>query len=238
MELKLNDLENKLFTSRKPDLAWGALVASGLKDQHTLDGYLNKLSTLCQDFQTTSPSEDKKQKARALFDWLWSTKPNRYESQGNFRLTNVIDVQIDPSADKVGNCLGLTLLFNILAQKQGLKVKAIHLEDASGIGPHVISILNIARSQIDVENTLSNGFDFKEHLKNQSRELWGDIELIADIYHSIGNEFFDNNDLDEAIRNYTKAIYLNHNYTKAYLNRGIALAMLGREDAAKLDLDK
>ncbi len=238
MKLKLNDLEKDLFASRKPDLAWGALVASGVNDQQTLNGYLDKIDILCQDFQMPSPAKANLQKAKALFDWLWSTKLDRYEPQGNFRLISVIDAQLDPSADKIGNCLGLSLLFNVLAQKQGLKVKAIHLEDARGMGPHVISILSIARNQIDIENTLPNGFDFKEHLKNPSREEWDNVDLIADIYHSIGNELFERNELEEAIINYTKAIHLNHNYIKAYLNRGIALAMLGQEAAAMTDLDK
>ena len=232
-----NKLEDELLATRNPDLAWGALVASGISNDKALTLYLDKIKTLCQLFQKSSTAKNDLQEARALFNWLWSTKPNRYESQGYFRLTNVIDNQLDPSVERIGNCLGLTLLFNILAQKIVLKVKAVHIEE-TGNGPHVLSMLIIGRGKIDVENTLPNGFDFKEYLQNPHREMWNNRELIADIYHSSGNELFEHNELEEAIAYYTKAVTLNHRYTKAYFNRGIALATLGQDEVAITEFNK
>jgi len=46
------------------------------------------------------------------------------------------------------------------------------------------------------------------------------------------------NKLEEAVRNYSKAILFNPKYEKAYLNRGIALSLLGREEEAKRDLER
>lgn len=260
MTRKSNKLEEQLLATRKPDLACGALIASGTYGEKALKEYLNKIEALCQLFKKSvfvtngiihphsirqahdmlNPLRQGRgdiNTATALSNWLWSTKPKRYESQGNFRLTNVIDNQLDPSVERIGNCLGLTLLFNTLAYKIGLKAQAIHIED-TGDGPHVLSMLFFGHKKIDVENTLPTGFEYQGHLRNPRRELWGNRELIADIYLSIGNESFEHNKPEEAIANYTKAITLNHKYTKAYLNRGIALATLGQDKAATMDFNK
>jgi len=44
-------------------------------------------------------------------------------------------------------------------------------------------------------------------------------------------------ELDEAAQSHGKVIRLNPKYTKAHLNRGIALSMLGHADEAKQDFD-
>ena len=238
MKLKLTNLEKQLFSSPEPDLNWGALVASGIRTKRELDRYLSRIDKLCQQLAVAITGKDEIEKARGIFDWLWQTKPNRSDRQGNFKLTEVIDAQLDPNADKVGNCLGLTVLYNLLAQRFGLKVKAIHVEDALGQGPHVFSIQETAQRTIDVENIFPNGFDFKGHLENLQRTVWGDAELIADIYHSTGNKFFEQRQYEEAVQSYSKAILLNSKYTKAYLNRALALFLLGRDEEAKKDLER
>jgi len=112
-------------------------------------------------------------------------------------------------------------------------VKAVHLEDAFGIGPHVFSVLYVGGDSIDIENILPHGFDFQGHLGNPQREEWGDRELIADIYHSEANDFFEQGKWEGAIENYDKAIGFNPKYTKARLNKGIALVALGRTEEAR-----
>jgi len=236
--MKLSNLEKKLFGAAHPDLAWGALVASGVRDQRELDDYLARINMLCQHIETTSPAEDDLQKAKALFDWLWKTKPDRHEYQGDFRLTEVVDAQLDPNAEKVGNCLGLTVLYNVLAQRLGLAATAVHLEEAFGRGPHVLSTLESNYVTIDIENIFPHGFDFKGHLGNPQRIGWGDAGLIGDIYHSTGNQLFERGELEEAVRSYGKAIWLNPEYTKAHLNRGIALAMLGQDKEAEQNFER
>jgi len=125
----------------------------------------------------------------------------------------------------------------VLAQRLGLKVKAVHVEDAFGQGPHVFSILHTGRRTIDIEHILPHGFDFKGHLHNPGRTEWGDAELIADIYHSNGNKLFEQGNHEEAVYNYSKAIRLNPKYTKARLNRALALFMLGHDEEAAKDLE-
>jgi len=238
VRLKLNNLEKKLFSTPQPDLAWGALIASGGKNQVDLDSYLAKLNTLYQQVKSEIPAASELRIAGAFFDWLWHVKPNRCERQGSYRLTDVLDAQLDPKIEKVGNCLGLTVLYHALAQRLGMKVKAIHVEDAFGQGPHVFSILYTGGGTIDIEHILPNGFDFKGHLHNPGRTEWGEAELIADIYHSTGNKFFEQSNHEEAVQNYSKAIRLNPKYTKAYLNRALALFMLGRDKEAAKDLEQ
>jgi tetratricopeptide (TPR) repeat protein len=238
MRLKLNDFEKRLSSTAQPDLAWGAMIASGVKSSFDLDSYLVKLNTLYQQAAPQISAESKLKKAKALFDWLWANKPNRYQYQGNFRLQDVLDAQLDSSVERVGNCLGLTVLYNVLAQRCGLDMKAVYLEEAHGRLAHVFSTFVSGNTTIDVDNIFPFGFDFKDHLNSPGRILWGNSELIADVYHSIGWALHEQGKLEGAILNYSKAIRLNPKYAKAYLNRGIALSMMGREKEARKDLEK
>jgi tetratricopeptide (TPR) repeat protein len=135
----------------------------------------------------------------------------------------VIDAQLNKEIQTVGNCLGLTLLYNCLLLRMGIMAEALFLEDAFGIGPHVLTILPTKDSSIDVENIFPNGYDYKGHLMHLSRIKWGDQELVADIYHSTGNEFFSKGELSKALENYEVCFRLNPSYEKAHLNRDILL---------------
>jgi tetratricopeptide (TPR) repeat protein len=108
----------------------------------------------------------------------------------------------------------------------GIMAEALYLENAFGIGPHVLSVLKIEDCLIDIENTLPDGFDYKGHLDDPSRMGWGDRELVADIYHSLGNELFSKGEFAKALKNYEMALRLNPQYEKAHLNRAILLAKM------------
>lgn len=166
---------------------------------------------------------DPVEKARALFAWLWTEKPARYKSHGNYRLNEVIDAQLRKGRQAVGNCLGLTLLYHCLLQRIGIMAESLYLENAFGKGPHVLTVLQRGGSFIDIENSLSNGFDYEGHLNTPLRTRWGDRELVGDIYLSLGNEAFAKSKWIEALKNYDLAIQLNPHYEKAHLNRAILL---------------
>lgn len=89
-----------------------------------------------------------------------------------------------------------------------------------------------------MENIFPSGFGYQGHINNPGRQEWGDRELVADIYLSIGNSFFEQKDLAKAIENYDKTLKLNPNYLKAYHNKGMALVELGRVEEAKEYLAK
>lgn len=243
MEKMLLEGENSK-NERTIDLAQGALLASGVETGREFDRYLAKTDQLCQIIAGAIcgilGQGSEQEKAKGVFDWLWQAKPNRYEYGGSFRLTEVIDAQLGDS-ERVGNCLGLTILYNVLALRFGLAVGAAYLGDAFGLGPHLFSVLYSGGHIIDIENIFPNGFDYLGHRGEQEvdvsggtkRESWGDRELIADIYHSVANDFFTSEEWGRAIENYDKAIMLHSKYTKAYLNKGIALVELGKIEEAR-----
>jgi tetratricopeptide (TPR) repeat protein len=236
MDEFLTELEKAILLHDPIDLASGALVASGADSTRALNGYLTKLDRLRDAFARAHPQTDELTRAGELFQWLREVKPQRYELGGSFRLTEVIDAQMSPDAERVGNCLGLTLLYNTLAQRVGLSVEAIYLEEAFGRGPHVFSLLRVGKHTCDIEHVSPDGFDYRGHPENPERVVWGDAELVADVYHSAGQELHERNQPQEAVLSYSKALRLNPAYTKARLNRGIALVALGRVGEAERDL--
>ena len=205
-----------------------ALLASGIKKENRLAVYGKKLDYLHEQFiHQIWPPPHPAGKARDLFHWLWEEKPTRYERHGHFRLNHAIDAQLNKENPTVGSCLGLTLLYNCLLRRMGIHADALYLYNAFGVGPHVLTILQIEGSSIDIENILPDGFGFKSHLNDPSRTRWGDRELVADIYHSLGNECFEKGEFIEALNNYEMAIKLNPLYEKARLNRVILMDKIG-----------
>jgi len=204
-----------------------ALRASGVEESDRVTEYLIKLDVLYHQFidETPLPS-DPLTRARSLFDWLWRKKPSRYKPRGSYRLNEILDAQLEVHVQTVGNCLGLTLLYNCLLRKMGIHAGALYLDNAFGMGPHVLTLLKIGNSVIDVENIFPYGFGYQHHLNDPSRTSWADRELVSDIYLSVGNEFFAKGQWDEALVSYDSAVSLNHHYEKAHLNRATVLAKM------------
>jgi len=206
-----------------------SLLASGLKDHRQLIEYRRKLEQLTKQFVAEmKPPHEPVEKARVLFHWLWERKPGRYQPQSHFRLNDVIDAELSKDRRPVGNCLGLTLLYQCLLKEMSVHADALYLENAFvGLGPHVLTLLQAKASTIDIENILRDGFHYKGHLNNPSRTKWGDKELVADIYHSLGNESFEKGEFAKALEHYEMAIKLNPRYEKAHLNKAIVTDKLG-----------
>ena len=215
------------------DLGKEALIASGLRDERRVRDYLGKIDSIFRKFL---PEEVRRlsplNTAEKLFKALWKDRPNRYRQQGTYRLDEVIDAQCGSDKKAVGNCLGLTLLYNCLIKRVGVDAQALYLENAFNIGPHVLTVLRIDNLTIDVENILPDGFDYKGHKQNPARVTWGEKALVADIYQSRGTELFLKGQLEYALDNYEMALKLNPNYEKARLNKTILL------DRIKLNSDK
>jgi len=204
-----------------------ALRASGIEEEVRITHYQNQLGSLVRKFtDDVPPTLHTFSRAEALFHWLWKENPTRYQSHGHTRLNDVIDAQITQGSHPVGNCLGLTLLYNCLLRRTGIRGETLYLEDAFGKGPHVLTLLKIEASMIDVENSLPAGYDYRGHLDNPSRMRWGDQELVADIYLTNGNEAFEKGDWIEALRQYDAAVRLNPHYEKAHLNRAMVLDIM------------
>lgn len=236
MEKKFNRLESNLLSNKKEegaDLAQGALLAAGVASDKEIFLYLNKVDKLCDLIAASTPDcTGDIEKAKAIFDWLWGNTPRRYKSEGYYKLTDVLDAQYRKHND-IGNCLGLTVLYNVIAKAFGLSVRAVYLESFSGPGPHVCSLLVLDGKTIDIENIFINGFEYHAHRNAPTRQEWGDRELIADIYNSAGSELFAAGKMERAIENYEKAIQLNPKYNRPLLNKGMALVESGRTKEAE-----
>ena len=211
------------------DLELEAFRASGVGEQYIMH-YTRLFNELQRTFlDQVILSDDPVMRAKQVFDWLWQEKPNRYQPKGHYKLSDVVESQLSEENQGVGNCLGLTILYNCFLRRIGVNAKALQLEYAFGIGPHVLSLLPGGHVDVHIENILKQGFDYMGHLNNPSKTRWGDREIVADIYHSFGNELFEKRELEEALIHYDKAIRLNPRYEKFQLNRIILLDKLSGE---------
>jgi tetratricopeptide (TPR) repeat protein len=110
----------------------------------------------------------------------------------------------------------------------GIEADALYLENAFGIGPHVLTFLQTEDFSMDIENILQDGFDYKGHLNHPSRTRWGKRELVADLYHSLGNQQFEKGEWVKALKNYERSIHLNPHHERTYLDKTILLDRMGR----------
>ena len=210
------------------DLEVEAFRASGVKER-----YIVRYKRLFNDLQRrflnqVALSEAPVIKAKQAFEWLWQEKPNRYKPEGHYKLSDVLESQLSEESRYVGNCLGLTILYNCLLRRIGVYARALQMEYAFGKRPHVLSLLPARHAEIHIENILRQGFDYKGHLNNPSKIEWGDREIVADIYHSRGNDRFQKGKFTEALICYDKAIDLNPRYEKAQLNKTILMARMSK----------
>jgi tetratricopeptide (TPR) repeat protein len=201
------------------NLAKEALKASGLRDAQRIVEYLDKLELLAARFALRADAPlSVSAGAKMLFEGLWQHRAGRYRPNGNYRLNKVIDAQFKDGDHAVGNCLGLTVLYNCLLEKIGIQAEALHLQNAFKTGPHVLTLLRTNDGTVQIENILPHGFDYKGHLQDPSGERWGPQALVADIYHSTGNELFRQGQFRRALKNYETALKLNPHYESARLN--------------------
>lgn len=212
------------------DLVSEALLASGVSNRRLLH-YIHQFDRIKRRFlDQVVLSDEPFTKAKQVFEWLWQEKFTRYKRKSHYKLSDVIEMQLSEESIEIGNCLGLTVLYNCLLRRIGIYAEALYLENAFGNRPHVLTLLRIDEIEIDIENILPEGFDYRGHLNNPSRTRWTGRELIADIYHSLGNELFEKNKLKDALKNYEIAITLNPAYRNAKLNKLIVMDKLKREN--------
>lgn len=210
------------------DLPTEALKASGINKAAEIIAYRHKLDQIFQAFLLTAKplQSDPIKRAKQLFRWLWDKKPFRYQIHGPFKLSDCILAQLNNRSRHVGNCLGLTLLYNCLLEKMELVPGALYLETAFDHGPHVLSILKLNDITIDIENICAHGFNYGNHINHPSRVMWGAKELVSDVYFSVGNGCLKKHELSQALENYNRALHYNPAYRQAHMNRAIAEGML------------
>lgn len=201
-----------------------ALRASGIAEKEV--ARYTQLFDEMQDrlLRCLNLSEAFVQKAKQIFDYLWREKPSRYRPKGNYKLSDTVQCQLAREGQEVGNCLGLTVLYNCLLHRMDVPVRSLYLESAFGQGPHVLSVMS--KTGICIEHMFQTGFDFKGHTNDSEKIIWDDQELVADIYNSRGTEYFDAGEFKQALACYEKATCLNPRYEKARINKAIVLDKL------------
>jgi len=86
-----------------------------------------------------------------------------------------------------------------------------------------LTLLETRYTTIDIEHIFPEGYDYKGHAHKKTRTIWRDRELVAEIYHSQGNAFFEQGQPLEALASYDQAINLNPDHEIINLNRMILL---------------
>lgn len=118
-------LESRLLTlmheNQYVDLESALIVASGADDVDSFKDYKKKVSAIDRDFREKNPLLDnfsEPVKARKLYDFIKQDK-GIYDMKKT-KLTDVVDSFLEGD-ENIGNCLGLTSLYSVLAQRNGLR---------------------------------------------------------------------------------------------------------------------
>lgn len=222
----MSELEEKLIqdirSGENVSLERALFIISGLATEREIKRYIGKLDEIHNGFteklKTKSPlnlSATRKYlvsfHAKLLFEYLWNSKPKRYDS--NFLLTDVINAQLNRDINqKVGSCVGLTSLYTVLGLRENLNL-TIMVSDS-----HIVNRLRLDNTLADIDNTDPFGFDCNIEEKN-FREF-PSLKLLANVLNSRGmaQERIDN--FEKANEDYEKAIEINPEYANAYNNRG------------------
>ena len=224
-------LEDKIiaeFKDGKASVERTLLAISGLETEEEIFSYQRKLDFIQEDFEKSCPKRaGDYQTAELLFDYLWRTKPNRYN--GDFLLTEVIDNQFDENKKKgVGDCVGLTSLYTVLGQRLGLNLSVLLSTN------HILNLL-FCNQEIVVENNNIRGFDSEFESGYKKTDLIG---LVASVINNKGHVKQRLGDLKCALRDYNRAIELEPDFASAFNNRGVVKDNSGDYEGALRDYNR
>jgi len=184
----------------------------------------------------------------AISDWLYSLVRSNVKRGRVFELDDVLSTG---RAD----CLGYTKLFSAIGPRFGLPLGIVEvlIDNAGRYVPHHVNILNLANGAnrfVDAWYGSSNvrhrrigamvdgvPRDIDEEELSGIRDLRGlpDRCIDAITLYIEGNRFLQRDELDQAIRNYSEAIELYPNNSRAFYNRALAHDRKGDAEKAKLD---
>lgn len=228
-------LEDDFFrdfeAGKKIDLERGLLIAVGLETEKDIYIYQKRLDQLSQKFAnylddlTGNKNLNYNFKHQDLFNFLWSNKKNRYKDD-QVLLNKAIDLQLYPDKLKrVGNCLALTSLYNVLAIRENLEVKIMHNPG------HVFSIIHEKGEDVYLENTYVKGFNVQlDSIRTKAIKAENE-SLISMVYHNKGLNLSNTNILD-SVDYYIKSLKLFPNYFNAYNSLGNLLYSQNKYDTA------
>ena len=222
-------LESKDFVSI-------ALLASGVDDPAALESYHDRIDALTAKAKATlAPGTSPAETGSALLTFLHEETFTNGYSEGQTNLSTVLD-------KGVYNCVSSAVLYNAIAGRLGLDVRAIEVPD------HAFSIVYDGLNHMDVETTTSKGFNparervaefeqltgfryIPQSNKSKRREI-GAAGLAALIYYNHGVTHLREGRYQDALFANFRALSLDPDFASAATN---ALAALGRWSADLAD---
>ena len=172
---------------------------------------------------------------------------------------------VDVIKHRQAQCLGYSQLVYILGNSIGLSVEAIDVEEPMTgaflpeVG-HIAGIVSLTDGKMMIVDLVPGAFVSKPfiigkefakvgnywELKDRDNplgihrriQIFDKNGLIADIYNSRGNAYYNLGQYPKAISEYTKAIELDPKHAKAYCHRGVVYRKLGKLDQAISEYNK
>jgi len=173
----------------KTTLTENVLEACGASDiQH----YLDIIDRLEEGFKESIDQEQgriysskKIALGEKLFDYLWKLKPKRF-LKDNYLLSHALkEYHSDDPDASCGNCLALTALYNILAEKLDIPVSVLDP------GNHVLSRIEADDMSVNVDNSIIRGFGL-ERIQLFENHPWIDLDELPTLpnKHLVATTYF------------------------------------------------
>lgn len=202
------------------------IVLSGVNNKKEVDKYLRLHDELRDGVFSYANSRNEEYflsenigKAKTVFDYLQDSKLCRYQYDSTL-FTEVIMNQLSPSiTEAVGDCRSTTYLQSSLSQELGVKDLKVRKEKN-----HLGNILYYEGGKIEIDNTVSNGFNVSTNEICKVKEL--DFLIPSLLNFRAEKELYKNP--DKAIDLSGKAIILDEEYGEAYVQRAIARINTGK----------
>ncbi len=169
------NLEDQIYKDLKDrkevDIEKALLAYSGVHDEQAINDYKSKLDRIDKQIEDYIDSKgiklnEQEKVAKAIYEFLRKDKKEWYT---NCERSSYIDFVIDRQSAKdpeapVGNCVGMTTLYCLLASRFGIETKVIR--DGSHIACKVLVPSKFGKKTIYVENTLKSnkGFGHKDNI--------------------------------------------------------------------------
>ncbi len=221
------------------------LVLSGLRQGAQVHHYQNRIDSIFDRFREKAGIQEAGighghrrrctaagcdsgavQRAHLLFDYLWNVKPRRFGAA--YLLSEVVDNHLSPDPRRrVGNCIGLTSLFAVLAIRAGLEVRLLVGDD------HLLCRLKTPHGSVDIDPTDPEGFDTgwrgRSYLEREIGLLVASVLNTRALSHAAADR------PRPALLDYNTALQLDSGYANAYNNRANLYRQLGWLRRAEAD---
>ena len=221
------------------DLATAILILCQEWDSRLeMEEFRKEIDKMAAELTTRISPQTEPQRIVTLFnEYLFEEKG--YSSAASFDpeycfLPSVIE-------NRQGNCLGLSLLYLVVAERIGIPLYGVLAPD------HTFVRYDDGKRRINIETTKSGqgyedsyyeewgmlpsfyrGYNF--YLRNLSQR-----EMIGIFLNNRGRAYYGKGKLDQAISDFKQALAINPNYAEAYNNRGVAHFHKGELDRAIKD---